>query len=964
MWKGAIKRSARDRISSRSVPGVGLQSNDGVDAQRRTIWVWVTEAMDFPAALLIAAWRRANRLPQRRHRLEQARTIHEVHGISLNSAGDRALRRSPATFRPPWGWTRGTGSPTIAPRSPPWRPPPALRPFAHHDGFHEPHLQRSLLNPMRDRTGINCWPFAVLLMVWSVFWWPVVSGEQLLFVRDLNLFAAPGKHYLMERLHGGGFPHWTSLMSAGMPFFADVSNQVLYPLNLVFLASPSIQQGLTWFVIAHSLLALTGAYVLSRAMELRRGVALWASLMYGLSGYVLSMSDNINYLPACAWVPLGLAAVLHGTRANPARWIVATAACVVCLVLAGDALNAVILLAVAVLLCVKMSFRVRAVPHRSSVVLLPVAAAFLAALLTAVQTLPTVELSALSVRQAGLTIEDLGHWSFPPRRMLEFVQPFFFGAYYPAGEFLGAELYGSRAEAWANSVYLGPVTVLLALLAMSWKPRVAWPWALVAVSCLLLSFGRNLPGFETLVDVLPVVGTQRFPEKLIFWVTLCSCLLAGIGADAAAPRLESWGARLSRRPAVLRMVISVLVPVLAFYLLLELPARAWIPELVKAVTVFWHARGVEGQTHLQVLLLHLGVVLFLTLGMLWLKPRWQGRALGVLLIFAVLDLVWIHRGYVLAAPAGIFHSGPEPAAVAAIRAGGGEAAARIYFDDAAFGGRQRDFLNDLTPWILSHFDSRAEAVQRGYRHLFLSLQLRHRLAPNSAMLFDVGYLNGRGSPLQPLSHLALERAGMRVDPWHLLASSGVQFVVTTATPRHSRWSGPEFEELIAVPDINLRLLRVTGGLPRVFLVDAGQVQERPMESVSSIVPRVNPGQKRLNLREAETSGRRQFPVRSVRERSSDPEHRVVHVDSPYPRAWLGLNESLFPGWTATIDGEPATLHLMNERFMAVALPSGKHEVEFRYRPTHLVVGLWISLFGFVVCAWLLWRNPRSGTTTA
>lgn len=131
-----------------------------------------------------------------------------------------------------------------------------------------------------------------------------------------------------------------------------------------------------------------------------------------------------------------------------------------------------------------------------------------------------------------------------------------------------------------------------------------------------------------------------------------------------------------------------------------------------------------------------------------------------------------------------------------------------------------------------------------------------------------------------------------------------------------------------------------------------------MESVSSIVPRVNTDQKRLNLREPEASGRRRFAVDVVRERSSHPEHHVLHVDSPHLRAWLGLNESLFPGWTATIDGEPATLHLMNERFMAVELPAGKHQVEFRYRPTHLVTGLWLSFLGFVLCGWLVWRNPQ------
>jgi hypothetical protein len=75
--------------------------------------------------------------------------------------------------------------------------------------------------------------------------------------------------------------------------------------------------------------------------------------------------------------------------------------------------------------------------------------------------------------------------------------------------------------------------------------------------------------------------------------------------------------------------------------------------------------------------------------------------------------------------------------------------------------------------------------------------------------------------------------------------------------------------------------------------------------------------------------------------------------------YLLLTDAFYPGWTATVDGAPATILRANILFRAVWLPQGRHEIEFRYAPPSVTLGLWISGMSWpAVVALGLWRRLR------
>ena len=87
---------------------------------------------------------------------------------------------------------------------------------------------------------------------------------------------------------------------------------------------------------------------------------------------------------------------------------------------------------------------------------------------------------------------------------------------------------------------------------------------------------------------------------------------------------------------------------------------------------------------------------------------------------------------------------------------------------------------------------------------------------------------------------------------------------------------------------------------------------------------------------------------------------LVHLTAQGP-GYLLLSDAYYPGWTATVDGASAPILRADIMFRALSLTPGRHEIEFRYTPLSVRIGIWISglmLVAFLVAVLvLLWRTP-------
>jgi hypothetical protein len=90
----------------------------------------------------------------------------------------------------------------------------------------------------------------------------------------------------------------------------------------------------------------------------------------------------------------------------------------------------------------------------------------------------------------------------------------------------------------------------------------------------------------------------------------------------------------------------------------------------------------------------------------------------------------------------------------------------------------------------------------------------------------------------------------------------------------------------------------------------------------------------------------------------DPEHTVLRVDAPQ-RGFVFLADQDFPGWSATVNGQPAPIMRANYAFRVVPVPAGESVVEFRYAPMSVRIGALISAVTWLAVGIVLLAARRS-----
>ena len=81
---------------------------------------------------------------------------------------------------------------------------------------------------------------------------------------------------------------------------------------------------------------------------------------------------------------------------------------------------------------------------------------------------------------------------------------------------------------------------------------------------------------------------------------------------------------------------------------------------------------------------------------------------------------------------------------------------------------------------------------------------------------------------------------------------------------------------------------------------------------------------------------------------------------------LVVNDSFWPGWKATIDGNEVPIWRADFLVRAVPWPAGRHVLEMKYDPPEVLIGWIVSMAGALALAALSvieWRRKRSATIT-
>ena len=77
---------------------------------------------------------------------------------------------------------------------------------------------------------------------------------------------------------------------------------------------------------------------------------------------------------------------------------------------------------------------------------------------------------------------------------------------------------------------------------------------------------------------------------------------------------------------------------------------------------------------------------------------------------------------------------------------------------------------------------------------------------------------------------------------------------------------------------------------------------------------------------------------------------------------LVITDSYFPGWEATLDGQPASIERVDLIVRGVRVGKGKHRVVMRYRPSSFRIGAALSLLSLLALLLVLVGRRRARAT--
>ncbi len=745
---------------------------------------------------------------------------------------------------------------------------------------------------------------------------PAVSGAFLVNpVSDQYIAGFPFREFAAASLRAGdGIPQWNPYLMGGMPYIAAMHGDIFYPTFLLRMVLPT-DVAMTWGMILHLMLAGVAAYAFLRSIGVSFAASLVGGIAYMMSGQVASLVSpgHDGKLFVSALFPVTLLVLTWGVR-DGRRFAWGLLAIIVGLgVLSPHPQLLQYLLLASGAWAIMLAFgNVGATPltRREAITRLgfALAAVLLGMVMGAVQYLPVREYVEWSPRAGGRDYDYATSFSMPIEELINTYLPQFSGI---------LEHYWGRNGIHLHSEYLGAGVLFLAVAgflrgsADAVRRRLLWFFSVLLLVSLLWALGGNTPFYHLVYAIVPGSKFFRAPSTIFFVTTFAVAVLAAFGTErllrGEIPRRLLIGA------GIFGAAVALLATVGVFQ---QLAMTLAIPQLLDRVDAGASA-VVTGAWRSFLFLAATVAVAFLVEE----RKLVPAKAGWLLVALTVADLWSVEQRYfrfsppasvIYAADPAIEHIKAEPEPVRVI--------ANAFAEGAAYHDPNLDYDGLMAHGVrvvlgyhgneLGRYQRLADK-ERGYRQIgnptfwgLMNVKYFYTNAP------DIG-VPGSKAVVGPVKDAA-----------------GTQVWLHELPDAHPfAWVAP-----------------VMAKFEDEQVLDAYRTPTFPYRSVALLPPESETAAQPLTaLPQALTLETRTTGYR--------PGAFTVELSEPAPEgSALVVSENFYPGWTATVDGEPAKAERANMTLMAVALPAGARRVEFAFdsAPYHTGRGITFAVLGLSV----------------
>ena len=417
---------------------------------------------------------------------------------------------------------------------------------------------------MNKQNAVVCAILTALVLLTTAFIFSclIFHPGTVLAYRDASHFYYPLFLYLHSCFQAGELPFWTPYLNMGFPLAANSTTALFYPPTWILALPIPAWLAFNSYIIGHVILAAGTMYFLVRRWGKSISAGIVAAISYAFGGIVLFQYSNLPYLVSAAWLPLGAYGIERALRTRKMKYVCLSGMVLALMTLGGDVQTAynlgILALVLALILALKPRKKAKGGRSIFSTVWVLAGIAICGFVLSAVQILPTAELTINSDRSDSndsiKAAETRYAFSVPPWRILEFAVPEVYGRQFPVYQRWIDALPGSDTAFWVPSLYIGTVPFFLACLSLTFyrsNSRRVWiSW--VVVLALLASMGRfsvgyliQSIGFWTgadytqnvssgwgglywlLTSIFPGYGMFRYPAK---WLTVAAMGISVLSA--------------------------------------------------------------------------------------------------------------------------------------------------------------------------------------------------------------------------------------------------------------------------------------------------------------------------------------------------------------------------------------------------------------------------------------------------
>lgn len=349
---------------------------------------------------------------------------------------------------------------------------------------------------------------------------------------DIRGYHLPIAWFLAESFRAGELPLWDPSVYCGRPLYANLTTQLFYPptlaaIGLHNLLSPGDSEKLfyilEWQLALHVFAAGCFTFLLARELGFDRIPSFAAATAFQLSAFFASQTQHLGAINAACYLPLAWWCLLRFHRSRGLRYAIALAVFLALVFLAGFPAVTSAIFGFTVIFALTLGWR----PTAAAIAAI---AASLA--LSALQLLPTLELTRLSVARYRMDWMGTGG-GIPLRSLITLASPNHFGVF-------DLKIFKEPFDPTFLYLYSGLTVLALAAYGIAKRTQASFRLALLTLAAALWMLGDSTPPVRALFLALPDFAKSAiYLEFALVAFSLSLALLAACGLAALPKRWQA-----------------------------------------------------------------------------------------------------------------------------------------------------------------------------------------------------------------------------------------------------------------------------------------------------------------------------------------------------------------------------------------------------------------------------------------